>query len=99
MSAPPPVAGELRRDASRTKLAQNMGELCPDEIEALAAFRGAGVYISPSRLHKMYVRVMASHDADFDFGGHVLTMIRNRRSVPVDLQTGERAVKRMMHDV
>lgn len=99
MDVATPQRGDLDRDASRTKLAQSMGELCPDELWALATLREAGVYVSPSRLRKMYRRVMASADADHDFGAHVLTMVRNRQSVPVDLEVGERAVKRVMRHV
>ena len=93
-----PQPGQAPRDASRDdKLAQSAGELCPDELRALQAFHEAGVYISPSRLHAMYRRVMASTDADWDFGAHVLTYLsRNRRgSIPVDGAVGERAIKRL----
>lgn len=49
----------------------------------------------PSDLHRMYLAVTASADADFDFGAHVLTMHRNRRTRPVDLMTGERATRKL----
>lgn len=96
--SPDPERGDAHRDASRIKLAHSMGELCPDELAAYQAIRDAGEYISPSRLHSMYVRVMSSADADHDFGAHVLTYLNKQRraSIPVDSAVGERAVKRLL---
>jgi len=95
---PNPEQGEAHRDASRSKLAQSMGDLCPDEVAAYRAIREAGEYISPSRLHAMYERVTANADADFDFGAHVLTYLSKTRhaSIPVDVAVGDRVVKRLM---
>ena len=68
------LRGHLDRDASRIKLANNTKvELCPDELTVLAEIRAAGQYISPSRLHRMYLRWRGSADVDYDFGRYVLT--------------------------
>ena len=74
------------RDASRTKLASSLAHLCPDEIAVYTAIREAGEYISPSRLHSIYLYVTTKTDADFDLG-LVLTYLD---------PTGERATARAL---
>ena len=96
-----PERGQAHRDASRGKLAQSVTGLCPDELAVYAAIRAAGQYISPSRLHAMYLAVTANADADFDFGSSVLTYMSKRRhaSVPVDMAVGERATRQLMKEL
>lgn len=93
-----PEQGEAPRDASRTKLAQSIGDLCPDELRVLREICEAGGYVSPRRLHAAYLQVTASADADFDFGG-ALTYFLHHQSVPVDARVGERATDRVMKEI
>ena len=92
----PPLRGDSNRDASRTSWPGAPEELCPDELAAMKAIRDAGEYISPSRMRRIYRRVMASMDAEAEFGTHVLTYLHRRQSIPADVTVGERAVKRLM---
>lgn len=95
-----PERGQAHRDASRGKLAQSVTELCPDELAVYAAIRAAGQYISPSRLHAMYLAVTANADTDFDFGSVLTYMSKRRRaSVPVDMAVGERATRQLMKEL
>lgn len=84
------------RDASRTQVGPSGVELCPVEVEVLAQVRETGAYISPSRLHGMYVRFVESGQADWDFGGAVLTYLTRGGSRPVDLAVGERVARRLI---
>ena len=84
---PNPEPGPANQTPSR-------GELCPD---VLAVARDLGVTRARDLRHlqALYDRYTAAADADWDFGGHVLTYLRGRQSVPVDIQTGERATRRL----
>lgn len=101
MTAPPGLAPTLDRDASRKKLAQSMGEVCPDVAALIAEMRAAGQYISPSRAQAMYDRLMASVDVERDEGGPALVVTRRgaggriSRSVPADAAVGERVARRL----
>lgn len=72
-----------------------MAELCPEEREVLAAIRAEGGYISPSRLHRAYLKVTANADVDYDFGELVLAITRgtsgSRRADP----QGDRIARRL----
>lgn len=72
------------------------GEFCPHP-DVLAVVRQIG-YMQPSQirqLQRVYNRVIANADADFDFGGYVLTMLRRSGSVPVDRIVGERVANQL----
>ena len=92
----PPGHTTSDRDASRTQVGHSTGDLCPDELAVLQQVKDSGKYISPSRLHAMYGRFIENAQTDYDFGGYVLTYLTRRGSVPVDMATGERAIKRLM---
>lgn len=81
-----------------TKAEGSIGQPClhPDVIAAAAA---AGITRDRDLRHlqRTYDRMLATADADHDFGGHVLTMHdkRTRQTRPVDLAVGERATRRL----
>ena len=96
--SPPAQSGTTQTEPRNLDRAINqmpsMGELCPD---VLAVARDLGVTRARDLRHlqALYDRYTAAADADWDFGAHVLTCLRGRQSVPVDIQTGERATRRL----
>lgn len=90
-------ASQSERDASRTKLASSIGQVClsPNEKRVMRDIKAAGQYISPSRLHRIYEQVTEQMDTDFDFGPAIITYLRRHGSIPVDQQVGERAAARI----
>jgi hypothetical protein len=98
----PPLAGQLTRpgwtlpDGHRpAKPLRAWGGLCPDEAAVLADLQAAGHHLAPHSLHRLYTRLRAGADADYDHGGP-LTFQRRRRAVTVDATVGERATNRAM---
>lgn len=73
---------------------------CPFHPDVIASARAIGMQRDRDLRHlqRLYDRFTANADADYDFGGHVLTYLRRRGSVPVDIATGERATKRLMKE-
>lgn len=84
--------GHSGRDASREKLASSMEDLCPDELEAMAAIKAAGGYISPSRLHSMYETAMAAQISREEFTAVLTKVVGRKGSVPVDVM-GDREAR------
>lgn len=91
----PPGRTAGDRDASRGQVGLSMADLCPEEVAVLADIKAAGKYISPSRLHGMYVRFIENGQTDWDFGGYVLTYLTRHGSRPVDGAVGERVARRL----
>lgn len=76
----------------------SIGQPCPYHPDVMAVAQQMGITRERGvrHLQRLYDQMVANADADFDFGGHVLTYMTRRGSVPVDTATGERATKRVL---
>lgn len=82
---PMPRIGQARPDG---------GEWHPDVL-AVARDMGVTHPRTLAQLQALYDRAVANADADFDFGGHVLTRLTRGGSKPVDNAVGERVASRL----
>lgn len=76
----------------------SIGSACPDTDAAIeeiwAACVAAGTPTSRRRLRHLYSRYLENAQAEWDFGGYVLTYLSRRgESVPVDATVGERVTR------
>ena len=88
---------EPRQPERATKADECMGQPCPHhpDVHAAAAAVGMTRPRALDALQRLYDRLVANADADFDFGSAVLTYMTRHGSRPVDLAVGERVAWRL----
>ena len=89
--APTLPQGHSGRGAKPDKQADASEGLCPDELEALAAFTAAGEHISEHRLHRLYERSMGRQVSREEFAAVLTKIVGRKGSVPVDIMGDRQA--------
>lgn len=84
--------GDRGRGAKPDKEADASEELCPDELEVMASFIGAGEHISEHRLHRLYERSMRRQVSREEFTAVLTKVVGLKGSVPVDVM-GDREAR------